>query len=208
MNPVRPCGLALAGIVTLFVQVSISVTVFAAEGGSMGGGGGKGVLCGEKLEALDLYEAREVLHLKEAPRKSNLEEELNFASDQLYQILFEEEKADGFEPHPALKKMKWMSPWILTQIKFTEKVLPFTDDATLPMLPQDCKFVQIAVFSRQPFYVKINPYLWSKLDTRNQAAILAHEQYFFGMNVFKDYGAKLNSDRTRRLISKAFSVRK
>ena len=177
---------------TVFVGMALSINVHA---GTSSGGGGKGVLCHipkTSLQVLDLFEATNVYHLQESPRKGDLRSEVLFGLESLGAVCDD-------PAHPTQASL-----WLASVIQdFFHEVtyipagthLPLTNDATLPPIPTGCDIVQIAIYNDKTG-IKLDPEYWGLLDARNQMVILLHEELYFYR---RGYGAT-NSDETRRFV--------
>ena len=174
--------------------------------GVMNGGGGKGIICEQKsetLEVLDLYEAKNVNALTEAPRRGPLSEELLVGMRGMNEV-WREPKSSTAEPtaEEVTRLQKLVDETFYSRLTFIPKGtrLPLTEDATLPPLPAHCQQVQIAIHDESTIWV--DQEYWEKLDARNQAAIIFHELLY---EIRRNYGAK-DSDETRQFVGRIFST--
>lgn len=210
--------LNLFTISNLAQSLTFIVTLLPFSGafatGGVNGGGGKGVLCGDQVTVLDIYEANQnklpipaplgntdgevdrfglrfFKHFSTAPLKKEEESTLlQYMKDILNQ-----------KDDPAVKSgfiFKW------------ERNLPFTNDATLPRLQPGCEFVQIGinrivkVNDEEKTEITLDPYYWAKLNSINKLAIFFHEFSYSrersGYDLNDIERAKLTSDETRKVI--------
>jgi hypothetical protein len=170
--------------------------------GTKDGGGGKGVLCGENLRTLDLYESEEVYGLVPSQKYSDLVANLEVYGTRLFAYLSGDRVND----------QDWsIRQQVLSLIKeavidrFVDlpegATLPSTDDVTPPALPSGCSLVQIAYYSDQENKIYRDKRYWDRLDVQNQAALILHEALYHEARSLK----ATTSDETRRMIGVAFS---
>lgn len=188
------------------------ITSFALAGGG-DAGGGKGVMCGEKLTVLDLYQ--EDLQDFSSKTKALPAEILNKIGRRFIDHFFSKavdkdkilsELKSEFMTLSNQPNVDWMSP------------LPWTEDATLPTLENGCRFVQLAIHRKIDSYMNrprvqftYDPHYWSKLDIINKFALFLHE-YSYSQNrymaISSNFSAMLaSSDETRSVIGALFSGR-
>lgn len=183
----------------------VSLLPSISHGGVLNGGGGKGVHCDtgvtDTLSVLDLYEATNIFGLKEEPRKGDLRAEMTFALIRLNEIWQKPESnpAEGFTDE-AVDRL--MNEIFFSKVIFIPEGsrLPVTNDASIPVLPNACKPVQVALYNN--LGIQIDREYWEKLDDRNRAAIILHEALYFYRRV---YGA-VDSDEVRRFVGRLFST--
>lgn len=165
--------------------------------GTSNGGGGKGVQCGTSLMVLDLYEAQlrgqqllqafptyqENVAVYGAALGNYLNDPtgIPITGDIVVNALREH-----FEP-----KVKYIPDG---------ERLPATQDASLPKIPANCQFVQIAVWEKNN-EVKIDRELWNRLSPQHQAALALHEIIYL---TDRGNGAQ-TSDESRFVIADIFS---
>ncbi len=187
----------------------------AFASGGINGGGGKGVLCGDRLRVLDLYEAEQNKLSIPAPLGTTDAEIDRFGLPFLHHFFTSSLK--GNEKEQILSSMKDSLNYLDSNkhpspllIKL-ERDLPFTNDATLPKLDPGCKFVQIAVNrivkinNEEKTEVSINPDYWSMLDSINRVALFFHEFSYArvrsGYDLSDTERNRLISDETRKVIA-------
>lgn len=175
--------------------------------GGVDGGGGIGVQCGDKVSTLDLYEARNKgFHLQAG--SSSLDQNLKTFGMKL--SLHFARGPSGF-PYPSPPDSPAFGEIMMTELK-KDIVSKFQDipagtkldhvyDATLPVLPASCQFVQIAFYDDVANKIYRDSEYWSKMDSLEQAALILHE---FIYRRARRNGA-MNSDETRKLIGRFFS---
>jgi hypothetical protein len=189
----------------LIATVSISVSAFASRGG-MEGGGGKGVRCGNVVSLLDLYEGQ--LAGYPAPITSG-----GFDQD-LRTYIFKISRqlsTPGIDVNAPgyLDKVMSKTYGLLGQVNDIPngQTLTFTNDATLPKIPADCSFVQVAVniVSESNSGVDIVVYrdkvLWELMPEIDRVALIIHEYTYWMTRIF----GETSSDDTRKLVARMFS---
>ncbi len=188
-----------------FLQACTSL----AQGGISGGGGGKGVLCGDKVYSLDLWEARQN-SLLPAPLTVSFELSL---IDKLKQLLTHlnppSNQVDIAAFYEAL-----LTPLLSKNSEFIKQViqdipsgtrLPLTQDATLP--PQlltnsshefnDCKEIQILIMLPNGGKILRDKDYWDRLPPLEQIALILHEVSY---GKARKNGAQL-SDEARKVVA-------
>lgn len=169
--------------------------------GGVDGGGGKGILCGNQLSTLDLYEARR--NGIQIPENSGTFEELLGK----YGV----EVARHFAPSTDWLSMpdlpSKMKEVLIESIvsKFQDirsgQRLPLTNDATIPQLPANCSVVQIAIY-RNDGVIERDPEYWKMLSPIEQVALTVHEMVYHRA---REYAAAHDSDETRKVLGLLFS---
>jgi len=174
---------------------------YAVAYGGMEGGGGKGVLCGNQVRVLDLYEAEVVHHLPVTPSQNDL-----YAYIANYGLAVGYYQSEtGFDLDNASYKSMVLDFYKKEVIdKFSDIAsgtrLPFTPDATLPSLPSGCSFVQIALFADTGVLYRDREY-WDQLSIQDQAALILHEGIYRGRRL----EGEMNSDEMRYIVGLAFA---
>jgi len=194
-----------------FLFTVLPINVIYANGG-VNGGGGKGVLCGTQLTVLDLYEAKQNNLILPAP-VGNTDAEIDRFGPRILNHFITTEKAAP--ENILLQNMKDVlnqkKPDIETDFIFKwERNLSFTNDATLPKIEPECRFVQIGVNriihinNHKVIEVILDPYYWEKLDSLNKVALFFHEVTYSrersGYDLSDIERNKLTSDETRKVI--------
>lgn len=132
---------------------------------------GKGVLCGDSLQSLVLYEVDAVRQLPPGPTFSDLHTSLGFYAYRLHSFF-----SLNTEPIDANSHQEYVEKYtknILAAIKtsFDDRV----DDVTLTqpldssIAPSGCQIKQILLFEGKR--ILRDPKLWNQLDNRNKTAL-------------------------------------
>lgn len=150
-----------------------------SSGGTINGGGGKGVRCTKdgkiKLEMLDLYEAKAIYGLTP----------LNFGTDETkaraeLARIFAKHSIDpgnvSIDKYAAALDNYVLKNLVVDKIRFVEapKKLKVVQDDYAPLLEKDCELVQVALFYDESSLL-VDRSLWNQLDVTNRTALLAHE---------------------------------
>ncbi len=202
-------SISFLGVATI-VGIAWLLGPAPAFAGTRDGGGGIGVFCAAKspqLQILDLFEAREVKHLSPLLPVGDIKEELFQAELRRYDVI--KRPFDSIAPL-KVNTDKFIDAALSGSglIKFVEDgVLKPTTDATLPVLPTGCSFVQIAVntlnnSSSPGRTIQVSKTYWEMLDATNQAALLLHEM-IYTQRMPADQ--EVLSDHTRDFVGKLFS---
>lgn len=179
---------------------------FFAVGG-VDGGGGTGVMCGDQVSTLDLFEAQSSgLDLQTV--SDDLDENIKYFGAKV-SLHFALESGPADIPTPGIQSradfmLKVMKKEIVSKFRDIpdNQRLAFFSDATLPSLPTNCHFVQLAYYDDGTNTLYRDPRYWSKMDVRNQTALIIHEYVYRRARRFKIK----NSDETRKLIGHFFSL--
>ena len=177
-------------IVTFFV--TCLMFVHADASGGINEGGGKGVLCENKLMALELYEAQE-LGEKIPPSLNSLQEEIKrgkqkYAAELRLISPFIDNPNKSTQPEAPYIPIE--SLMFFTQITKNTNILP-TNDVTLRVqLKPGCKLVQIFSLNvdvqESTASLEYNPHYLAMLDSLNLYALTLHEIYGFILRNNKD----------------------
>ncbi len=171
----------------------------------MNGGGGKGVLCKnngqESLETLDLYEGRlmyDLTYEKYLDRKDYKDLVLDLMTKHLNSKFvsgMNDEQYKNILNDFLFKKNK-------LKLKFLNsgKHLKSTQDSADALMDKNCQLVQIAMFYDESV-ILIDSDLWNKLSVLDQAALIAHEMFYYHMRA----KGETNSVSSRKLIAYMFS---
>jgi hypothetical protein len=147
---------------------------FAGEGGTVTGNGGDVVVCGDKVQMLDVYEAEQLRGNKldlGGPKLSRTQK-IELAVRRIHKV----------DPSRARTLLN-ASGRFLKEVKFVADVsLRDIDDSNDAFVPKGCKREQIAiqnirVLDDDPFYI-IDKNLWDKLDEDNKVVLILHEMIF------------------------------
>lgn len=147
-----------------FITLSAGAESATAAGnfqaiGGVDGGGGVGVVCGNHVSTLDLFEAksRGVVLQKV---NGDLDENLKFFGAKV-SIHFASGPARTDPPEIMLDKINHN---IISKFRDIPEgsYLKFFNDATLPVLPADCRFVQLAFYDDDKDILYRDLKYWSK----------------------------------------------
>lgn len=172
--------------------------------GTVDGGGGKGVLCGNRLVTLDRFEAERdfgsAVHLEGATVDEALLSMMErFGSHTATEPMLPMVQWSASGKIKLLKQWQEMVGDHLKPVLVGTRLAP-TQDATLPLLPPTCSFVQIAVYESTGT-IQYDTEYWNMLEPIDVAVLYAHEYYYAE---FRKFGAK-TSDETRQMIARALA---
>jgi hypothetical protein len=175
--------------------------IFKLEG-VVNGGGGKGVLCGNSLRTLDLYEAQ-LSGLPTPVSSGQLNEDLKIFGIEMA-VHFAESPTELDDPKYREMVLEEMNKTIVSKFRDIPlgQRLPLTSDATPPQLGSNCQIVQIATYTQNQTIFRDKQY-WDMLAPVEQAALIIHEWIYHRA---RQYGS-LNSDETRKVLGMIFSGR-
>lgn len=152
-----------------------SVSAFANEnlmGGDRVGNGGDVVICGKKIELLDIYEARRSGYEIKTPAGKNYQEMIkNLLQTNLQAI----------QPKRTAKYLKFLETFE-SEAQFMPGIkLSDVDDAGMVAIPTECDLKQIAIqlsdderpAGQKRYTVSLD--LWNKLDEFNKMSLVLHE---------------------------------
>jgi hypothetical protein len=163
----------------IYVGMMASVlflTAFSTFAGTRHGGGGMGILCGDRLRTLDLWEAEEVRGLTAGPEFSTLEENQAFYHLRLVQYF--RQGAPNPELEEKLAQALVESSFRVLGVRQIEKGtddLPRSEDADLYEVPPGCVVVQVAYMNDLTGVLKLNSTYFDRLSYRDQTALILHE---------------------------------
>ena len=181
--------------------------------GTINGGGGVGLRCGDKLEMLDVFEAREAGLT--FGTLTNQDEAVRLVSMRI---------ADHYwnpETIPQAKHRALIASTLVAQIfegrsfrnaasNRDENVtyvdsLPLSNDFGNYKIPSGCSLEQIAFFSDEKTQLSIVKAAWNKLDWLSKSVLVAHELVYMidrreGLNGLLPGGAIATSESTRRFV--------
>jgi hypothetical protein len=154
---------------TLLITTSL---VHAGEGGTVTGNGGDVIVCGDKVQMLDVYEGMTLRNLHLDLDGPDFKSKVDFAIRRIMKV------------DPWRGRVLWqLNSEFLSEVKFVRNVdLRDIEDSNQPFLPKGCKQEQIAIQNikvtwADPTYI-INEDLWDKLDENNKAVLVIHEIVF------------------------------
>jgi hypothetical protein len=177
----------------------ISVSSFA---GGISGGGGKGVLCQNKLQALDVYEMElrgEQAHMPYEDFDKNL---AHFLKRTFEYMDRPDSKDKNFDLEDYLKVYFGAFEELkknIVDMPPTQK-LPLTKDATVPKLAKGCKEVQIIVMGKDGKIYRDLTY-WNQLDDLNKIAFIVHEFMYYKART----AGAVDSDEARKTVGRILS---
>lgn len=192
----------------------------SAADGTINGGGGAGLLCGNRLEMLDLYEARKAgLTLVDAPSTSDKAAELlsRLLAHHFWNIetMPERQQAEVIEKDlikPVLKghPFKNLETGKTEQVRYVDS-LPLSNDYGHYQVPAGCRLEQIAYFSDKNTRLSIVQSAWDRLDWLSKMVLVAHE--FMYMADRRDGFEELNpnlrsftSEMSRKFVGRLISL--
>lgn len=190
-------------VLKLFSLITILfVALPAFSAGGISGGGGKGVLCGERLQALDIYEMESRGEQVSLPY-DNFNDNLTYF---IIKTIRYTERPDGedisYNREEDLKKIMQYYPEIkknLIDIKIKGS-LPLTKDATVPKLRKGCKEVQVLIIGNDGKIYRDTNY-WNQLDDTNKIAFIIHEFMYFKAKM----NGAVDSDEARLTVGEILS---
>lgn len=192
----------LAAVISIS-WLSYTPNVFA---GTRDGGGGIGVYCKtgiSRLQILDLYEAREIKHLSPLTATGDFYEQVYQAW--LRDLAVSKNPLENWRMPTRAQSDQAVDKFFKTAVVFTQEILPPTEDATLPVIPHGCDFVQIAVNKlNSDQTLKINFGYWNQLNTEQRAALIYHELFY---STRMSFAGDSTSDNVRAYIGELFSER-
>ena len=173
--------------------------------GTVGGGGGKSVVCRnpdksiKSVELLDIFEAKNIYGLS-INESSN---DMNFLVENLLPKLkgidpmYNQFDEDGIKKNlnKELDNIKKNLYWVKNSI------LILTDDSYEKIIPKDCTIEQLINYTEQG-EVFVDYELWTNMNSTNQAAALLHETLY---SYFRNYYNEKTSVNTRSSIGLIFS---
>ncbi len=173
--------------------------------GVINGGGGKGVLCNkdgtQTVELLDLYEAREIYEIHDQKNFDTLDQGIDFLA---YEMAKKFWTPITVLPYVSKENVKKTLKHFIEDIKFIEggKRLKLTDDSYDPLLDENCKVVQLALFYDESKLLVDKGY-WDLLSPTGKTALVAHELFY----LLDRANNNNNSMRTRKLVGYILSER-
>jgi hypothetical protein len=182
--------------------IGIFITIFACHlyGGNEVGNGGNAVVCLNRVELLDLYEAKVL-------RKFEIDPGLS-GSDPFQIAAIRLGTLEAMDPKSA-KIYKTMLERLKTEISFEDGIqLKPIDDSAHAFEPKEkgCKVSQLAVFRKKNLpgekIVLVEKTIWKKLTPVHQAGLLLHEIIYKHLS---DLGEK-DSAKARYLVSYVLSA--
>ena len=176
-----------------------------ADGGTINGGGGKGVRCTKDghttVEVLDLYEAKSIYNLTPL----DLGNDEAKARSTLAKIFARHTHGPGHIPlddYAVALENDVLKKFIDEKIHYVEapQTLKPVHDTFEPLLEKGCELVQIAVFYDESALM-IDHSLWNQLDVTNRTALMAHELIY----AIARAAGVTNSMSSRKLVAHLLS---
>ncbi len=156
----------------MLILLIVSFITFTATAGDRVGNGGDVIVCGDKVELLDLYEAR-VRGFK--PLKLTTQNH----EDMFREVL--ERRLSQLQPQRASRYREYGQEFFRESLILPGIELSDVADAGLAVIPRGCKLEQIAVQLADGDIIPganrytISQDLWDKLDEFNKMALMLHE---------------------------------
>ncbi len=150
-------------------------TSYAMAGGDRVGNGGDVVVCGNKVELLDVYEARVSNHVIYKPVGKDYK--------QMFQDIIQKHLSN-IQPVRSARYLNHQSTFE-SEAQFLPGIeLNDVDDAGMVAIPKGCKLKQIVIQlsdderpAGKPRYT-VSLDLWKRLDEFNKAALVLHEIFY------------------------------
>jgi len=194
-------SLIVSKTATKLVFIACFLSGALGVAGTRDGGGGKGVLCGNQVSTLDLFEARHS-GLIPIERSNDLNENLKLFGMELAKH-FTDSASDLQNPDYPELILKEMQQSIIEKFNDIPKGtrLQPTSDATMPNIPVECSFVQIAVYDDQAQKIFLDREYWDQMSVLDQSALILHEWIYRRARL----SGSVTSDETRKVIGQIFS---
>jgi hypothetical protein len=180
--------------IILLLSIFLPISVLAGNEG----GGGIGVKCGEKVSVLDLFEAEYIYNRTITRRYLDLE--TNIKEFGFIAASYESESSNQWTKDTIYQIYQSEIINRIVDLKKGES-LELSSDATLPTIPSNCEFVQIAFYNDLENKIYRDRSLWDKLSVQDKAALLIHEGHYKVKRNSRIY----NSDTTRFIVGMVIS---
>lgn len=151
--------------------IILSLNAFAGGGDGIGNGGDV-VVCGNKVEMLDLYEARFNGAVVDLGKKDQ---------DHMVKVNHILNRKNEFQPTRIKQYLEWAKSFKKEARFVRDRELEDIDDAGVTILPRGCVLKQIAVQVSEPEILRgapryvVDQDLWERLDESNKAVLVLHE---------------------------------
>jgi hypothetical protein len=187
------------GVLALFLSISASANSVGPLA-NFNGASGKAIECSGELrglEMLDLYEARRFYHVREISQKHLFRAEVSDAIVRLEKL---------WNPRSEINTTNQDVDSVLKQfysrMRFIPKARHFKliNDTRIPIVPRNCRVLQIAVFDRSG-RMHVDRHYFNKLDARNKTVLLLHSELTSQRNSF----VRSDSEEIRKFLSSFFS---
>lgn len=181
---------------TLILIASVS----ASAVGAVSGGGGRGIVCRDKMsgkilsaELLDLFEAKNIFNLTLRSEKVDFNEEAKWLEAKLKK-----------ENHQFHFNQQRLNQDFLNKIQFVGDDVELTpvDDSFESLVPKNCAVEQIANY-HQSGRILLKKDIWDAFSPMNQLALAVHELAYKSA---RDWGRPLGSYYVRRFVGFLFST--
>lgn len=200
-----------------------STTVAGGVGtarGTINGGGGVGVRCGNTLEMLDLFEARQA-GLAMAPAPASKGEAALMVSERMSKHFWNIETVEPAEHAQKLRELLIIPifegrAFYNAATKKNEAVnfvedLPLSNDYGNYQLPNGCALEQIAFYSDSNTELSIVRSAWNELDWMSKSVLVVHELVYMvhrrtGLDNLIPEGLPKNSESVRKFTGKILST--
>jgi hypothetical protein len=199
---------------------STPVTGPQSQMGTINGGGGVGVRCGNHLEMLDLYEAR-MSGLTQLALPSSQDAAASLLASLIAKHFWNIETIPPVE-HEKLMKKDVILPIFegrafhnyetdkMENVQFVE-TLPLSNDFGNYKLPAACQLEQIAFFSDAKTELSIVRSAWGQLDLLSKSVLVAHELLYMvnrrsGLENLRPKGSDHTSESARKFVGQLLSV--
>ncbi len=192
------------GFLSLLLSVSASASSALASqlafSPNYNGASGKAVECRGELrhvEMLDLYEARRFRRLREIPQKHQFRTEVSDAIVRLEKLW-----NPRSESNSTLQDVDTLLKQFYSRMRFIPKGRHFKliTDTRIPIVPRNCRVIQIAVFDRNG-RTHIDRHYFNKLDARNKTVLLLHSELASHRNSY----TRTDSEEIRKFLGSLFS---
>ncbi|RYZ71329.1 MAG: hypothetical protein EOP05_12175 [Proteobacteria bacterium] len=188
--------------------------------GTINGGGGVGVRCGNSLEMLDLYEARKS-GLTFSSAQASKEAAALMVSDRMSKHFW---NVDTVEPEEHAQKLRELLILPIFEgrafynavtkksedVNFVES-LPLSNDYGNYELPKGCALEQIAFYSDSNTKLSIVRSAWNELDWMSKSVLAVHELIYMihrrsGLDNLIPESLPKNSESVRKFTGKLLSL--
>jgi len=189
--------------------LGLTFTSAPADAGVRSSGGGKAVVCRtqgnvESVELLDLFEARTVRGLTLSEPMGSFEDEYVEYVRRI-NVIATKNTPNGASVRSRQATLAHLRETFARFVVYSRPgtILPDTGDAgTTARIPEGCALEQAAVYDDRIHELTLDPALWLAMDEKNRAALVAHEESYFGLRKAGDR----TSENVRRIVGALFST--
>lgn len=180
----------------------LSLLLFCSQSYAKEGGNGGGVIiCPNKIELYDFYEAKNTY-----PRIDVWKNDPHFSMEDYIGAGLNHLRNDIPEVHELVEKMIKSILEIPKNQIFVNITIPMIEDATISVLEKKCRYEQAANWNERFRKLFISDRLFAKLDNLNRAGLIMHEAIY---KLSRDTNvATETSDQVRAVVAKIFSDEK